>query len=458
MTWTQSQYTHVEQQQNRAPAATSEELKAMDPLDIDEIKALASKMNIPLEIRDKNGKVIFHNKNCGTKEMSHQYLLYKTGENGVGHMVVIDNGKEVSVNSSPKDNRCVIDCLAHVTKQSPEQVYGELLDLHNKCKIWWNSEYSTKIASLINAATQGKISPEQFKQEFSTTGDECFVSGMAKLASDGTYRTRLAERERIHRETGIEITRDTHESEHIIGFNPLTSSAEAELDVNRASFVGKQMEGFAPAYYEEKANHRAHIGTGNRIEPDGSGLNAQQYREIQNAALVQGSVVDAMVLNQLCYTFVDNFSQGNPDDNKASDNSFNHMLSNTNNVTFIIGDGHTIDSPLQEEDKTRVQEARNIARNGDKPTALKHINETKKKYNVTTASSPNENQHNINEINSNTEVVQETHQNQFLLSYSNSKEKEVARNKRRQSGEIEESDKTELDTKNLSSTKKLNQY
>lgn len=168
----------VEQHANKPQASSTQELQSTGPLDLERIKVAATVMNTPLEIRDESGNVIFRNRNSGTKEVS-KYLVHKQGgQDGVGHMEVRDakTGQLIAVKQTGS-NTCVIDCLAHLSTQSPEQVHGTLSSIERKSQDWWTPEYDRKTASLMDEARQGKIFPQEFDQQCARLREEHLVSG-----------------------------------------------------------------------------------------------------------------------------------------------------------------------------------------------------------------------------------------------------------------------------------------
>ncbi|MEU4672771.1 RHS repeat-associated core domain-containing protein [Amycolatopsis sp. NPDC023774] len=131
-----------------------------------------------------------------------------------------------------------------------------------------------------------------------------------RIPPDGTYGKTAAEMKRLNHEYFDEISKDpswphskkqlsgehTHQSEHPIGYHALAP------DFTRgATADAKRIENDAPAYQESYQAHRDNIGTGNRVEPDGSGLDARGYRESLDNAVRGGRPSDAIQLNQLTY-------------------------------------------------------------------------------------------------------------------------------------------------------------
>ncbi len=78
---------------------------------------------------------------------------------------------------------------------------------------------------------------------------------------DGTYRTRENERKYLSNKHKFKISGKTHETEHIVGFSVLVRDIDPTLGVNRG-IENLGIENYAPAYLEERSNHREHVGTG----------------------------------------------------------------------------------------------------------------------------------------------------------------------------------------------------
>ncbi|WP_432845515.1 DUF6531 domain-containing protein [Amycolatopsis sp. CA-161197] len=153
--------------------------------------------------------------------------------------------------------------------------------------------------------------------------------------SDGSYGTTKHEQARTWEKYQNEIKNDstwkdpnklvsgkTHESEHPIGYKAIggdefqrANAHETQIrDGVKAGDRGpktpdeaanikdaRRMEDDAPAYQESAQAHRDNIGTGVRGEKDGSGFNADTYRESLGNTLREGRPSDGVQLNQLTY-------------------------------------------------------------------------------------------------------------------------------------------------------------
>ncbi|MEW2499924.1 RHS repeat-associated core domain-containing protein [Amycolatopsis sp. NPDC047767] len=131
-----------------------------------------------------------------------------------------------------------------------------------------------------------------------------------RVPPDGTYGKTKAEQKRLNNEYYDDMKNDptwphskpelngdhTHQSEHPIGYHALAP------DFKRGeSATAKRIEDDAPAYQESFQAHRDNIGTGNRVEPDGSGVDARGYRESLENSVQEGRPGNAIQMNQLTY-------------------------------------------------------------------------------------------------------------------------------------------------------------
>ncbi|MBE1496086.1 RHS repeat-associated protein [Amycolatopsis lexingtonensis] len=153
--------------------------------------------------------------------------------------------------------------------------------------------------------------------------------------SDGSYGTTKHEQARTWEKYQNEIKNDstwkdpnklvsgkTHESEHPIGYKAIggdefqranahekqirdgvNSGGRGPKTADEAANIkdARRMEDDAPAYQESAQAHRDNIGTGVRGEKDGSGFNADTYRESLGNTLREGRPSDGVQLNQLTY-------------------------------------------------------------------------------------------------------------------------------------------------------------
>jgi hypothetical protein len=125
--------------------------------------------------------------------------------------------------------------------------------------------------------------------------------------------------------TGDKKIGPTHESEHPIGFEAINRDNDAKRGKNA---MAKRLEMSAPAYQEEYDHHVKHIGTGNKKERDGSGMNAQEYRDSQRALLLANEPGIAVQLNQLGYGHNKRFKLNRHRAQMQSNNSFHGMMAN----------------------------------------------------------------------------------------------------------------------------------
>jgi hypothetical protein len=182
----------------------------------------------------------------------------------------------------------------------------------------------------------------------------------------GTHGYKTKEQRRLSDKFDIHVSGDTHESEHAIGYEPLaqTTGLHRQHDAR-----GRRLEKSAPAYQEKYAMHRAHIGTGNRLQADESGFNAQTYRRDQRRLIESGQVGNAVQLNQLGYAFIDGFQDDSLLDfnAEAADDSYDMMVQNLGQVTYGHGDKDvTVDVSPQE--RAEMYLARRAAKSGEWPT------------------------------------------------------------------------------------------
>lgn len=173
------------------------------------------------------------------------------------------------------------------------------------------------------------------------------------------------------------VTGKTHESEHTIGYAVLSPYKRGK------SSEARSLENNGLAYQEKHSHHRAHIGTGSHGTPDASNLNSSQYREHQGAALEEGSVSNAIQLNQLCYAFIDGFQNDMSDDMEKANGSFAFMLANASRVTYAKADGSTIHVGVNEVARCESYLARLCAGTGAWPTD-KQIGDAKRLFGIPT--------------------------------------------------------------------------
>lgn len=171
------------------------------------------------------------------------------------------------------------------------------------------------------------------------------------------------EQERLTEEYGHTVSGKTHESEHTIGYEPLSQTGGLKRG---ASPRAREIENHAPAYQESAPMHRAHIGTGTTNQRDGSGFNSHEYRDTQRSLLESGDVSSAVQVNQLGYAFNADFQGETGWQAEAADDFYNHMVSGMNQVTYASGQNEqsAAVSPMQ---KVEMIAARGAARTGQWP-------------------------------------------------------------------------------------------
>lgn len=143
------------------------------------------------------------------------------------------------------------------------------------------------------------------------------------------------------------------------------------------------MENHGLAYQEKHEYHRDHIGTGTNLTADGSGLNAEDYRNSQRAALEEGSVSNAIQLNQLCYAFLDGFKGDRSEEIEKADGSFTFMLANAQRVTYARPDGTVVHVGVDQVTRCEAYLSRLVARTGAWPTD-KQIGDAKRLFGIPT--------------------------------------------------------------------------
>lgn len=143
-------------------------------------------------------------------------------------------------------------------------------------------------------------------QRMEASCDWCSIHGCHKGSickgsgsNPGIYKGRTQDQKYLSNRFGQTVSGDTHQMEHPFGYDVLAHP----LHVKRGSTpLAQQIEDEAPAYHEEKPQHRKHEGTGNiKKYPRESGLNAPQYRSWQRTALQDNNPDIAMAVNQMTY-------------------------------------------------------------------------------------------------------------------------------------------------------------
>ncbi|WP_410606565.1 RHS repeat-associated core domain-containing protein [Amycolatopsis sp. lyj-109] len=164
------------------------------------------------------------------------------------------------------------------------------------------------------------------------------------------------------------VSGETHQSEHPIGYEVLGRGSAAKRGAGEQQ---KLLENHAPAYQEEYASHRAHIGTGTSSRTAESGFTAQSYRDSQRNALEAGDPNTALQLNQLDYAHQQHFhTTTGKVEGDIADDSFHHMVDKSvgKGVTYATGKGvNETTPPLSTHDARELHAAREAARTGRFP-------------------------------------------------------------------------------------------
>lgn len=185
----------------------------------------------------------------------------------------------------------------------------------------------------------------------------------------GKHGGRRYEQKRLSEQYKKEVSGDTHESEHAIGFEPLNRTSnlprgggkDFTKEQNRR-VLGLEMK--APAYQEAKWFHRLHIGTGSGEKVGLHGWNAQSYRDDQRNALESGdpyAVSNAVQLNQLGYAFIPGFQSSDGTVNKQADDSFSEMVSRLDSVKYAK-EPDDIELKVGAKQKAEMELSRMVAR------------------------------------------------------------------------------------------------
>ncbi|MFD0671004.1 hypothetical protein [Cohnella sp. GCM10027633] len=194
----------------------------------------------------------------------------------------------------------------------------------------------------------------------------------------GMHGYKKKEQARLSEAYGIEVTGDSHESEHTIGFEPLNQTSGNKRGENATA---RRLENIAPAYQEVKQLHRDHIGTGTQNDADASGFNSEGYRSAQRSLVEDGDVSSAVQLNQLGYAFDDNKSKlTTTDEGLAANDSFDTMVSNMDSVTYASGEDETTVG-VDAKQKAEMYLSRRAMITGKFPT-VEEENEARKKFGI----------------------------------------------------------------------------
>lgn len=211
------------------------------------------------------------------------------------------------------------------------------------------------------------------------SGTEVPRTGKRNRYHHGQHGAKEREQRRLGTEFDTTVTGDSHESEHPIGYEPLSQTA----DLPRGeSPEARSLENLAPAYQEAYDRHRDHIGTGTTNEVDASGFNSHTYRATQRSLVEAGDVSSAIQVNQLGYAFDPAF-RGNDVDERIADDSYDVMVDNLRELLYADGDvNRRVDVDALQ--RAEMYLARRAARTGVWPTA-DEIAAAKQRFGVTDA-------------------------------------------------------------------------
>jgi len=236
----------------------------------------------------------------------------------------------------------------------------------------------TKPENRVDIRKAHVLSTEKTKQkardDFAERNKKSREAAMARRRyGEGTHGFKKSEQKRLSEAHDMDVTGNTHESEHIIGFEPLNRTSGLKRGTAGRA---RNLENIAPAYQEVKELHRDHIGTGTQMDVDESGFNSQSYRDTQRQLVTDGDVSSAVQINQLGYAFDSRFrATGKASD--AADDSYNTMVTHMNKVTYASGDDNTeVDVPAKQ--KAEMLLAREAAKTGKFPS-VEQENEVRKK-------------------------------------------------------------------------------
>ncbi|MBS3941159.1 MAG: hypothetical protein KG028_09380 [Actinobacteria bacterium] len=225
-------------------------------------------------------------------------------------------------------------------------------------------------------ASQSEGSAKRKPGELDDTAESPKKKGRQRKYGPGRHGDKKHEQQRLKAAFGVAVTGDTHESEHAIGYEPLSQTA----DLPRGkSTRAKELENYAPAYQEAYERHRGHIGTGTTNEVDASGFNSHTYRDSQRKLVQEGDVSSAVQLNQLGYAFDPAF-RGDDEAERIADDSYDVMVDNLHSLMYADGDDDaSVD--VDAVQRAEMYLARRAARTGVWPTA-EEIAAAKKKFGV----------------------------------------------------------------------------
>lgn len=227
----------------------------------------------------------------------------------------------------------------------------------------------------------------------------------------GQHGAKSQEQKRLTKLLTDVVSGSTHESEHTIGYAVL---ADGKLP-RQESKDAQVLENIAPAYQEVHALHRDHIGTGSSSTRDQTGMNADEYREMQRGLLVgdtayhqylanrtdkppigvsptekHNAVSNAVQINQLGYGQQLHSGRALPGrnypllDNTAlnqANASYNTMVSNMSSVTYMKDVNAAEYVTVDDASKLEMILARSAAVSGEWPKVqAEQINQLIDKY------------------------------------------------------------------------------
>lgn len=210
---------------------------------------------------------------------------------------------------------------------------------------------------------QAQAGNEATTQLLAPTGG---ARGQKRKYGPGKHGDKKSEQKRLKLEFGTTVSGASHQSEHVVGYEPLAQTG----DLPRAkSTRARDLENHAPAYQEVKPFHRDHIGTGRHGSADATAMNSTDYRNAQRSLVEAGDVSSAVQLNQLGYAFDEDFRAGRDDDaSRMATDSYDVMVANLHELIYATGVSEStvaVDALQQAE----MYLARRVAQTGQWPTA-----------------------------------------------------------------------------------------
>ncbi len=191
-----------------------------------------------------------------------------------------------------------------------------------------------------NSAGGGSAAKKKKDLPFSQATHTRLKASFSFKNNDASYARSSKEQKRLTVLSGIDsatklpnlkVSGDTHQAEHPIGYTVLAAGLP-----RKGSDIANKIENFAPAYQEVKQAHRDHVGTG-------SGAEAPAYRNQLAEALKNYDAGEALYINQREYRPI--FDKANQAaathggslslDFRLADNSFDHMLRQTDKIVFL---------------------------------------------------------------------------------------------------------------------------